>query len=278
MIQKLLLCAGILVASFGVNAQALKTPAPSPTQTIKQDFGVSSIELTYSRPGMKGRKIYGDLVPFGKVWRTGANSATLLTFNDDVIIGGTTIPAGKYGLLSIPDKDAWTLIITKQTDVTSPAAYKQDQDVVRVNVKPSALANSFETFGMQFQNIKANTIDLTITWDKTSVSLPISTDVDKKVMAQINSLMGADSRPYFNAALYYMESGKDLNQAVSWLDKAIEQNPKAFWVYHQKANALAKQGKKDEARQIATKSMELAKEQKNDDYVALNEKLIASLR
>ncbi|HZH65420.1 MAG TPA: DUF2911 domain-containing protein [Flavisolibacter sp.] len=278
MIQKFLLCAGIITASFAVQAQPLKTPAPSPTQTIKQDFALSSIELTYSRPGMKGRKIFGDLVPYGKVWRTGANSASVLTFGDDVMIGDTKVPAGKYGLLSIPNKDSWIVIISKQTDVTSPAAYKQEMDVVRVNVKPSDLPTALETFGMQFQNIKANTLDLTIAWDKTMVTLPISTDVDKKVMAQINSLMNNDSRPYFNAAMYYIESGKDLNQAVTWLDKAIEQNPKAFWVYHQKANALAKLGKKEEARQIAGKSIELAKEQKNDDYVALNEKLLASLK
>ena len=278
MIQKLLLCAGIITASFAVNAQPLKTPAPSPTQTIKQDFGLSSIELTYSRPGMKGRKIFGDLVPFGKVWRTGANGASVLTFNDDVIIGGTKVPAGKYGLLSIPDKDNWTIIISKQTDVTSPAAYKQDMDVVRVNVKPVSQSTSFESFGMQFQNVKPTTVDLTIMWDKTLVALPISTDVDTKVMGQIKSLMSTDSRPYFNAAMYYMETGKDLNQAITWLDKALEQNPKAFWIYHQKANALAKQGKKEEAKQIANKSIELAKEQKNDDYVALNEKLLASLK
>ncbi|MDB5208376.1 MAG: Tetratricopeptide 2 repeat-containing protein [Flavisolibacter sp.] len=278
MIQKLLLCAGIITASFAVHAQPLKTPAPSPTQTIKQDFGLGSIELTYSRPGMKGRKIFGDLVPYGKVWRTGANSATILNFSDEVIIGGTKVPAGKYGLLSIPEKDAWTLIISKQTDVTSPAAYKQEMDVVRVNVKPSPLPNSFESFSMQFHNVKATSIDLTIVWDKTLVTLPISTDVDTKVMAQINSLMSTDSRPYFNAAMYYMDNGKDLTQAITWLDKAIEQNPKAFWVYHQKANALAKQGKKEEAKKIANKSIELAKEQKNDDYVALNEKLLATLK
>src|ERR1700741_3079952 len=110
----------------------LKTPAPSPTQTIKQDFGISSVELSYSRPGIKGRKIFGDLVPFGKVWRTGANNATTLTFGDGVTIGGTKIPAGKYGLLTIPDKKSWIIIISKQTDVTNPADYKPDQDIVRV--------------------------------------------------------------------------------------------------------------------------------------------------
>src|ERR1700754_3431749 len=118
-----------------VTAQSIRTPSPSTPQFVKQDFGLSAIELSYSRPGVKGRKVFGDLVPFGKVWRTGANSATTLNFGDDVTIAGTKIPAGTYGLLSIPDKDKWVLIISKQTDVTSPANYKQDQDVVRVSAE-----------------------------------------------------------------------------------------------------------------------------------------------
>ena len=278
MIKKLLLCAGIWAFSYSANAQQIKTPAPSPTQTIKQDFGLSSIELNYSRPGMKTRKIYGDLVPFGKVWRTGANNATTLTFGDEVIIGGTKVPAGKYGLLTIPDKDKWTIIVTKQTDVTSPSAYKPEMDVVRVSAKPETLSNSFETFTMQFQNVKPTSIDLAIVWDKTSVSLPITTDVDSKVMAQIKTAMEKDNRPYFASAMYYLDTNKDLNQALVWFDKAIEQSPNAFWIHHQRANALAKLGKKEEAKKSATRSMELAKEQKNDDYVKLNEKLLSDLK
>ena len=278
MIKKLLLCAGIWAICSTVDAQQLRTPVPSPAQTIKQDFALSNIELNYSRPGMKGRKIFGDLVPFGKVWRTGANSATTLTFGEEVIIGGTKVPAGKYGLLSIPDKDNWTMIITKQTDVTSPAAYKQDMDVVRVSVKPVAIPQSAETFTMQFQNVKPTSVELSIMWDKTMVSLPISADVDGKVMAQIKNAMERDSRPYFQAAMYYLEADKDLNQALSWFDKAIEQSPNAFWIYHQKANALAKLGKKEEAKQTANKSMELARTAQNDDYVKLNEKLLSSLK
>ena len=131
--KKVFLTSLAALCLFVAEAQ-LKTPAPSPTQTIKQDFGLGSIELSYSRPAMKGRKIFGDLVPFGNVWRTGANSATLLTFSDEVTIGGKKIAPGKYGLLSIPGKDSWTLIISKQTDVTSPAAYKAESDVVRVDV------------------------------------------------------------------------------------------------------------------------------------------------
>jgi hypothetical protein len=280
MLKKIIFCAAAVIAILSTEAQPLKTPAPSTTQTIKQDFGLGTIELSYSRPNMKGRKIYGDLVPFGNVWRTGANQATTLTFSDEVLIGGTKVPAGKYGLLTIPGKDNWMVIVTKQTDVTSPAAYKQENDVVRVNVKPIAIPGgvSFETFSMQFQNVKPTSTELNMIWDNTMVALPITTDVEKKVMAQIDNLMNKDNRPYFNAAMYYMDNGKDMNQALTWLDKALEQNPKAFWVHHQRANALAKQGKKAEARIAANKSIELAREAKNDDYVKLNETLLISLK
>jgi hypothetical protein len=227
---------------------------------------------------MKGRKIFGDVVPFGKVWRTGANQATTLTFSEDVTIGGTVVKAGKYGLVSIPDKDNWTLIVTKQLDVTSPAAYKPENDVVRVTSKPIALKDGVETFTIQFANVKSNSCELHILWENTAVGLPISTEFDTKVMAQIDNIMNKDNRPYFNAAMYYMDNGKDLNKALSWFDKALEQNPKAFWVHHQKANCLAKLGKKADAVAAATKSIELAKEAKNDDYVAMNEKLLATLK
>ena len=274
--KKIFITAIAALSLFIADAQ-LKTPAPSPTQTIKQDFGLSSIELSYSRPGMKGRKIFGDLVPFGKVWRTGANSASTLTFGEDVTIGGKKVVAGKYGLLTIPEKNTWTIIITKQLDVTSPAAYKPDQDVVRVMAEPMKMGDVMETFTMQFANIKPGSCDLQLMWEKTAVSLPVTTDVETKVMAQIDQQMNKDNHPYYNAALYYMENGKDLNQALAWFDKAVELQPTAFWIHHQRANALAKLGKKDEAKMAAEKSKALAIEQKNDDYVKLNEKLIAEL-
>jgi tetratricopeptide (TPR) repeat protein len=265
-------CCGLFIA----DAQ-LKTPAPSPTQTIRQDFGLGNIELSYSRPGMKGRKIFGDLVPFGKVWRTGANQATTVNFTEDVTIGGKLVKAGKYGLITIPEKKNWTVIITKQLDVTSPAAYKQDMDVARVDVRTIDLDESKETFTMQFANIKPSSVELQIMWDKTAVAIPIATDVETKVMAQIDNLMNKDNRPYFAAAMYYMDNAKDLNQAMTWFDKAVELQPKAFWIHHQRANALAKLGKKTEAKTAAETSKSLAIEQKNDDYVKLNEKLIAEL-
>lgn len=275
--KKILFIIAIALCNFTF-AQTLTTPQPSTTQIIKQNFALSAIELSYSRPNIKGRSVIGNLVPFGKVWRTGANGATTLTFGDDVTIGDKKIPAGKYGLLSIPDKENWTLIITKQTDVTSAAAYKETEDVVRVNVKPMITANKVETFTIQFANVKSNTCELQLMWENTAVALPISTDVDAKVMSQINNIMTKDNLPYFNAAMYYMENGKDLNQALSWFNKGIDQNPDAFYMYHQKANCLAKLGKKQEAIATATKSIELATAAKNSDYVKLNEDLIKSLK
>lgn len=275
--KKIILLA--IVASFFLNADAqLKTPAPSPGQTVKQDFGLSTIELNYSRPQMKGRKIFGDLVPFGKVWRTGANGATLLTFGDDVTIGGTKVPAGKYGLLTIPDKKNWTIIISKQTDVTNPASYKPESDVVRISAPVKKNKDSEESFTISFTDVKPSSVNVRISWDKSHVVLPVTTDIDSKVMASISKEMKSSKPPYFQAALYYMENGKDLNQALEWFNKAVEENPKAFWVQHQWANCLAKLGKKDEARAAATRSKELAAEAKNDDYVKLNEKLLADLK
>ncbi|MBC7689245.1 MAG: DUF2911 domain-containing protein [Aquabacterium sp.] len=274
--KKLLLIVAIAVCNISF-AQTLTTPQPSTTQTIKQNFGLSFIELSYSRPNVKGRKAIGELVPFGKVWRSGANQATTLTFGDDVMIGGKKIEAGKYGLLTIPGNDSWTLIITKQLDVTSAAAYKEESDVVRVNVKPVSAKTKVETFTMQFDNVKASTCDLNLAWENTSVTLPISTDVETKVMAQINNIMTKDNLPYYNAAMYYLDNGKDLNQALTWLNKAAEQNPTAYWIHHQRANCLAKMGKKQEAVTAAKKSLELATTAKNTDYVKLNEDLIRSL-
>jgi hypothetical protein len=275
--KKMFITAIAVVLCFMADAQ-VKTPAPSPPQTVKQDFGLAAIELSYSRPGIKGRKIFGDLVPYGKVWRTGANSATTVTFGDDVIINGTKIPAGKYGLLTIPEKRMWTIIISKQTDVTNPSAYKQESDVVRIPVEVVKMKESMESFTMQFANVKPTTCELQLMWDRASVTLPITTEIDGKIMASINAAMKTDKPPYYQAAVYYLDNGKDLNQALDWFNKAAEADPKAYWVQHQWANCLAKLGKKSEAKAAAQRSKELAIEAKNDDYVKLNDKLLADLK
>jgi hypothetical protein len=229
---------------LNASAQQLRTPQPSPAQTIKQDFGLGTIEINYSRPGMKGRKIFGEIVPFGQVWRTGANSATTISFSDEVMVEGTKIPAGKYGLLTIPDAAEWTIIISKQTDVTSPDAYKQDQDVVRFKTKPVTLGSKVENFTIGVDQLSNTSCALQLQWDMTGVSLPLTTQIDDKVMKQIETILIKDNRPYYGAAYYYMENGKDLNQALIWFNKAAESNPNAYWIHYQKERCLQKMGKK----------------------------------
>ena len=255
----------------------LKIPAPSSTQTIKQDFGLTSIELTYSRPDMKGRKIFGDLVPYGKIWRTGANSATRIKFGDDVTIGGQALKAGEYALYTIPNVNEWEIILNKGVDNDGAFNYKQADDVLRFKVKPITIKEPVETFTLEFANVKSSTADFHIIWNKTMISIPLTTEIDAKIMSRINDEMKKDNPPYYQAAFYYAENGKDLNQAIEWFDKAIEKDPKAYYIYYQKARALVTIGKKDEAKAVAQKSMEVAREQKNDDYVRLNEKLLKSL-
>ena len=275
--MKRLLFAGLFLATALVSEAQLKTPAPSPAQTLRQDFGLGNIELVYSRPGVRGRKVFGDVVPFGQVWRTGANSATTISFSDEVTIGGKKVPAGKYGLLTIPGAKEWIFIISKQTSVTSPADYKADQDVVRVTAASVKSKPAVETFTLSIQDIKPASCNLVLSWDKRRVSIPIQTEIEGKIMANIESAMKTEKPPYYNAAMYYMDNGKDLNQALTWFDKAIESNATAFWIHYQRANCLAKLGRKEEAKAGAEKSKQLATDAKNGDYVKLNDKLLAEL-
>ncbi|MCU0387201.1 MAG: DUF2911 domain-containing protein [Chitinophagaceae bacterium] len=276
--KKLTLALAAFLTFMSVEAQQLRTPAPSTSQTIKQDFGLGNIELSYSRPSAKGRKVMGDLVPFDKVWRTGANNATTINFSDDVTIGGTTVKAGKYGLLSIPGAKEWTLIITKDLNVTSPSAYKQENDVVRVKAAAQNMPGKMETFTMQFASISNTACELHIMWENTAVALPISTDVDSKVMKQIDDVMNKDTRPYYAAASYYFDNGKDLGKAREWIDKAIAANPNAFWMTLLKARIHAKQGDKAGATAMCDKTIELATAAKNDDYIKMANELKASLK
>ena len=270
------LALGILFV-FNAAAKGLRTPPPSTAQTVKQEFALSTVELSYSRPTMKNRKIFGDLVPYGKVWRTGANAATTITFGEEVQFGGKKVPAGKYGLVTIPGEQEWTVILTKQLDVTSPAAYKQDQDVVRLTASAENLPVSVETFMITFDNATNTSIALMMIWENTLVAFPIKMEVDSKVMADIDAQMKTAKPPYFQAAMYYIDNNKDLKKASEWLDKAVKSEPDAYWVWYQNANLKAKLGNKTEAATLAKKSKELAKAAKNEDYVALNDKLLATL-
>jgi Protein of unknown function (DUF2911) len=277
--KKIILGLALCSAIVSGYAQAIVTPQPSPTQTVKQNFSVGSIELSYSRPAIKGRKVYGDLVPFGNVWRTGANSATTLTFSDDVTIGGKDIKAGKYGLLSIPGATEWTLIITKDVNVNQPSLYKQENDVVRVMAKPMQIPMSIENFTIQFANVTNSSCDLQLMWENTVVVLPVKANTDAKVMAQIDNIFNKDNKPYFAAASYYFENGKDMAMAKTWVDKALAEpaNAKAFWMTLLKARIHEKMGDKNGAKNMAEKTIALATEAKNDDYVKMATDLMKKL-
>ena len=266
-----------LLISISAFSQGIKTPAPSPTQTMKQDFALSSIEITYSRPMVKGRTIFGDVVPFGKIWRTGANGATKVTFGEDVKVGGMAVKAGSYALYSVPDKSEWEIIINKGANNGGLNGYKAEDDVARFKVKSMTLPMSIESFTVIISDVSASTANIQIMWANTAVTIPVEADIDSKIMKQIDGAMNVDNRPYFAAASYYFDAGKDMNKALDWVNKAIEAQPKAYWIVHLKAKIQAKMGDKVNAKVTALKGIELAKEGKNDDYVALNEKLIMTL-
>ena len=275
--KKLALFLNAMLLLSLANAQTLTTPQPSPTQTIKQNFGLGSVELSYSRPAKKGRKIMGDLVPFGKVWRTGANSATTLTFSDDVTIGGTEVKAGKYGLLSIPEAGKWTIILSKDITVNSPSAYKSENDVVRLQADVVKTPFTVENFTINFANITGSSCNVEIMWENTYVNFAVTAGTDKKVMKQIEDIMNKDSKPYFGAASYYYDNDKDLNQALNWVNKAVETNKEAYWMTMLKARIHLKLGDKAAARAAANTTLELATKGKNDDYIKMANELIAGL-
>jgi len=259
-------------------AQGVKMPAPSSGQTVIQDFGLGKITLTYSRPSMKGRKIFGDLEPYGKVWRTGANSATVIKFSDDVTIEGKNIPAGEYGLFTIPNKSEWTVILSKTSKSWGAYTYNAADDFARFTVKPTKMKPAVETFTLQFANVKPTTAQLYILWENTAVALNLSTSVDEKVMASIAAAMKTDKKPYFQAAQYYFENGKDLTTTLNWMNEAEKADPKAPWVKLWKGRVQLKMGDKAGAQTTAQSGIALATEIKNEEYVRLNTQLLAQAK
>jgi hypothetical protein len=267
-----------LVTASASMGQGIKMPAPSPTQTIKQAFALSSVEVTYSRPLAKGRTVMGDLVPYGKLWRTGANAATRITFGEDVKLNGQPVPAGEYALYTVPAQNGWEIVINKGSKNSGVDGYKKEDDVVRFQTETQQLPFPIESFMILFENVRPTTMVMMLLWEKTMVPIEITADIDGKVMAQIDDAMkNAEKKPYFSAASYYYESGKDLKQALTWADMATKEDAKAFWIFHLKAKIQARLGDKAGAKATAEQSIALAKTAGNADYVALNEKLIANL-
>ncbi|WP_299568391.1 DUF2911 domain-containing protein [uncultured Pedobacter sp.] len=272
---KLILVLFVLV-TLGENlqAQGLKMPQPSTPQTISQDFGLGKINLSYARPNIKGRKIFGDLVPFDKVWRTGANSATVIKFSEAVKVEGQDLPAGEYALFTIPGKTEWTIIFNKGTKEWGSYTYSEANDVLRVKVKPAILKDKVETFSIQFANVYDTSAQLQLAWENTLVSVKLTTSVDERVMADIAEAMKGDKKPYFQAAQYYYSNGKDLKTALAWMNEAEKQMTDAPWAKYWKAKVQLKMGDKAGAAKTAKEGVEIAAKIKNEEYIRLNTQLI----
>jgi len=271
----------IFSQNFEGIGQQIQMPQASPSAQISQKVGLTDVTVDYSRPSTKGRKIFGELVPFGEVWRTGANAATLVTFSTDVSIERNPLSKGTYALYSIPGKDEWTIIISKNTKLWGAVGYDQEEDIFRFRVKPGKTGQKYETMEISFVDMTDTGASLSIKWENTRVKFRIETEVDEIVMAEIKEMV-IDKEPenpglYYQAANYYFTTGKDLNTALEWITKSVESDPK-YWTMHLKAKIELGLGLKKEAVESAKKSMEMAKEAKNPDYVSLNERLIKSIR
>ncbi|MBV8391393.1 MAG: DUF2911 domain-containing protein [Mucilaginibacter sp.] len=268
--------AAMLIACLSQNsyAQNLKVPSLSSEQTITQELGLGQITLTYSRPDVRGRKIFGAMEPYGTVWRTGANAATIIKFSDDVTIEGNKVPAGEYGLFSIPGKDEWTVILNKTAHQWGAYTYKQSEDLLRFKVKTVNHAEPTETMTIQFNNVDQTKCELEVKWENISFSFHISTEVDTKIMANIDEVMNHDKRPYFQAALYYYENDKDLKKALEWISTAEKMEPTSPFYKVWKARIQLKMGDKAGALATAQEGVKLAKAQKDDEYQRLNEAVV----
>ncbi len=275
--KKLVLGAFVIAMAIGTEAQ-VKMPAPSPTQTIKQDFGLGSIEVTYSRPAAKGRKIFGGLEAYNEIWRTGANAATIVKFNDPVEVAGKKIDTGSYALYTIPGIDSWVVILNKGIKNWGVDGYKESEDVARFTIVPKKVKPAVESFTIQFSNVLPTTCNLDLVWENTLVSVPIKADIRDRVRAQIEKAMEGDKKPFWQAAQFYNEYDNNPRKALEYAGEAVKANPKAFWVWLYKAKIEQALGDKAAAMASSKKSWELASEAKNSDYMKMNEDLQKKLK
>ncbi len=261
----------------------VKMPAASPSQTITQEFGLGKIEIVYSRPSLKGRSVFGTgtlLAPVGDVWRTGANGATKLTFSDPINIGNKTIPAGSYGLFTIPGASEWTIIINTNSKGWGSFDYKEAEDVVRFKVAPETTGSTTETITIGVDDITAQTATIYLKWGKTKVKIPISTDIKPIVRAQIEAATAAatvNPNVYQSAATFYLELDHDYNKALVYADKAIAANAKAYWLHLLKAKIHVALKDKKGAKAAAETCKQMATEAKNMDYVRSADEILKAL-
>ena len=281
MMKKSILLSFVLLVQTALLAQ-IQVPPASPTFEVKGTIGLTEVHLVYSRPSARGRVVAGDLIPYGEVWRTGANASTKISFSTDVVIEGHKVPAGQYALYTIFNEQEATVILSKNIELWGSIGYSADDDQLRFNVPVKHPTSSYETLTMSFSDFTMNSANFNIKWDHTKVMFSIVSQVDELVMSQIKQQVidNAPTNPgvYFQAAGYYFDTQKNDRMALDWVDKAIAGNEqKQYWVVHLKAKIQARLGEKSAAKATAESSIELAKAAGNPDYIRLNEKLIASL-
>lgn len=266
-----------LIASVGTiltTTAQLQTPKESPGAKIEQKVGLTDIKIEYSRPSKNDRVIFGELVPFDQVWRTGANENTKFTTSDVVIFGKDTLKAGTYALYTKPGKDSWEILFyTDATNWGTPEKWDDTKVAMKVSAKTSALSSVVETFSISIDNLEMESAGLTFTWDKTSVSVPFKVATSARVMANIDKVMaGPTANDYYRSASYYFSEKKDLKQALVWITKSIEMqgNYDSYWILRTKALIQAELGDKKGALETINLSLESAKKQQDQHYIDLN--------
>ncbi len=265
-----------LLFTFTLGYGQIQTPAPSPSSSVEQMVGLTTINLEYSRPGVKGRSIFAEdgLVPFGKKWRTGANAATRISFSDNVTIGDTELEAGTYVVLTTPNAESWDIHVYKH-ESNSFSSYLEKEPELTHTSEVYSLGGSMETFTISIQNIQPTSCEIEFLWDNSYAKLPVGVEVDSKVMANIESVMaGPSANDYYQAANYLHTAGKDLDTALEYINMATDVPEPGFWQVRKKALILSDLGKVKEAVAAAQQSLELAQTAGNDDYVRMNEKSI----
>lgn len=263
-----------IALTFNVADAQINTPQPSPAATLMQKVGLADVKIEYSRPSAKGRKIFGTTLPYGQMWRTGANSSTKITVSEDVTVAGNKLPKGTYAIFTIPTEKDWTVMFSKNLNRggNGDKDYKAEEDAIKFTVPAQKVMPAVESLTFNIGDLKDNSANIELLWENTKIAFPIVTDVDTKVMADIKRVMeGPSGNDMYAAAVYYLNSGKDLNQAYTWMNKSIEKGGEKFWTLRQKSLIEAGLGKYKEAVVTATKSKEMAAKDGNTEYVKMNE-------
>ena len=271
----------LLLFTVNLSFSQINTPRVSPASEVEQMVGLTEIEIEYSRPSMRGREVFGNLVPFGKVWRTGADNSTKISFDTDVIISGKTIQSGTYSIFSIPNKESWEIIFYSDVELWGvPRDWSENKIVFSsmFDVKKLKKSNTVETFTISFNDLTNNDVNMSISWENTSVDIKIEVPTRSMVESDINKVLSdkPKSSDYYAAAVFYRQENINLDKALKWMNKAIEMNESPrFWQYRQQSLIMAANDKYADAVDAAKKSLNLAIEADNQDYIKMNRESIA---